>query len=526
MTWAKLSGRTRRAVERDSVHGCDERATSPTCEARQGFAADTYRHPTRVSSLVLIGFDVVASVASILIFRWELIRAVPFLAVLFSVLLMKGHYRTRMSRDGGEDASKLIASLATTGFVGLFVVAFAGVIEPLAATVVTASLGLFAVLLMSRIVAFRLLRNMRRAGLLRSRAVVVGTGPLAREIGTEFDHRDDYGVDICGFISIGNVSRTAALPGPVIGDISSLAALVRLTNSDRIIVALRQTDESVVDALRTLAPGTVSVFVMPQMFELGVGSDSLTPERARGYSLVRLGQSAHPVIGLACKRIFDVVVSAIGIVLVSPVLATVAAGVKLSSPGPVLFRQQRVGQSGELFDVLKFRSMRVNDDSDVSWTPESSSSSVTAIGRLIRWSSLDELPQLFNIFRGDMSLVGPRPERPVFVAHFETTVPGYIHRHRLPVGLTGLAQVRGLRGDTPMSERVKADNLYIDQWSFFGDVDILIKTMWSIVRQSSYAEAEIMLDREILAAESTETVFIDLVAEEQREKQRADPGAA
>ena len=154
----------------------------------------------------------------------------------------------------------------------------------------------------------------------------------------------------------------------------------------------------------------------------------------------------------------------------------------------------------------------MNADSDSAWTPDGSQADLTPIGRVLRWSSLDELPQLLNILNGDMAVVGPRPERPAFVEEFSESVPGYIHRHRLPVGLTGLAQVRGLRGDTPIAERVKADNLYIDQWSFFGDLKLIGSTIYSIVRQRSYAEAEILLDAELLRSHGSDPVVVDLTA--------------
>lgn len=471
------------------------------------------RHPTRGSSLILLAADVATMAALAVIFDWAWGRAAGFIGVLLVTLLVRGHYRTRMSRSVGEDATIIAGGIAVSVLAIAAAVTATNTVEPLIETLVAASLGSFTALLAARFLAFRALILLRRRGAMRSRALVVGTGPIAREIGAEFAHRRDYGVDIAGYVARSDLRAEVTLPGPVVGNLDALAALVQLTGSDRVIVTLgAQGDDAVADALRTLPSPESSVFVMPQLFELGLGGDSLTPDKARGFALVRLGRSAHPVIGMRFKRWFDVAASGIALLMLSPLLGAAAAAVKLSSPGPVLFRQARVGRFGSNFELLKFRSMRVNADGDTAWTPGASEGRVTAIGRFLRWSSIDELPQLWNIFRGDMSIVGPRPERPAFVDDFALSVPGYVHRHRLPVGLTGLAQVRGLRGDTPMVERAKYDNLYIDQWSFFGDLAIIARTVWSIVRQGAYAEAEVDLSAAIDDVDDVDQVVIDLLA--------------
>jgi lipopolysaccharide/colanic/teichoic acid biosynthesis glycosyltransferase len=160
----------------------------------------------------------------------------------------------------------------------------------------------------------------------------------------------------------------------------------------------------------------------------------------------------------------------------APVMLVLAIAVRLSSPGPILFRQLRTGQHGRPFELLKFRSMHVNSDGDETWNV-ADDDRVTTIGRVIRRTSLDELPQLWNVLRGDMAMVGPRPERPTFVEQFSEQVTGYETRHRLPVGLTGLAQVHDARGDTPIAERVRLDNHYIEHWSLWRDVGIIFDTV-------------------------------------------------
>ncbi len=178
------------------------------------------------------------------------------------------------------------------------------------------------------------------------------------------------------------------------------------------------------------------------------------------------------------KRSFDLVLAVLGVVLLSPMLLTIAFLVKLTSPGPILFRQKRVGRHGKQFTLLKFRTMHCGtiEESDTIWTTKSDPRR-TAIGAVLRKFCLDELPQLFNVIRGEMSLVGPRPERPYFVAKFRTDIQKYNMRHFCHVGITGWAQVNGLRGDTSISDRIQHDLYYVQNWSFALDIQIIARTM-------------------------------------------------
>ena len=190
------------------------------------------------------------------------------------------------------------------------------------------------------------------------------------------------------------------------------------------------------------------------------------------------------------KRVLDLVGSLFLIIFTAPVMVWAAVGVRLSSPGPILFRQTRVGRMGRHFTILKFRSMRQNDSSDTSWTTGADRRK-TRFGAFIRRTSIDELPQLFNVLAGSMSLVGPRPELPHFVNEFKSTVPLYMIKHYVKPGITGLAQIKGLRGDTSIEDRIEADIDYIENWSFLSDLVILFKTpLRAINRSERYVEED------------------------------------
>ncbi len=384
----------------------------------------------------------------------------------------------RRSADGGLDLS---------AWVGLFVASVAGM-----------TVGIMA--------ASYLLKRLWATGSLRSKAIVVGSTGLASELAAELTVRPSNGVDVASVINSDEFPPTGLVLRERVADI------VGRTDASRLIVApFTEESNAVLRVARWAAAEGLAVYVVPRLYETGVGLDSLSPDRVRGYPLVRVQRSAHPFLALKIKRLFDVLVSATGLFVLSPILLLAALAVRVSSPGPILFRQERIGLNGEPITISKFRSMTISGDPDNEWTSESR---VTLVGSVLRRTAIDELPQLLSILRGDMSLVGPRPERPAFVEEFRSVHDDYDDRHRMPVGLTGLAQVVGLVGDTPISERVKYDNLYIDQWSLWGDVQIIVKTIWSIVNQRRYKQQQVDLARAIEevsgSMSASDNVVIDL----------------
>jgi exopolysaccharide biosynthesis polyprenyl glycosylphosphotransferase len=240
-------------------------------------------------------------------------------------------------------------------------------------------------------------------------------------------------------------------------------------------------DDEMVALVRACQRHRCEVFVLPRLHEITqVGEDM---DFLGDLPLIRLRRAVYRSLSWQLKRLLDVVFSLLAIVMLAPVLACCSFAVLIEGGRGVIFRQERVGCDGRRFQLLKFRSLRpVNEgESKTRWNI-STDGRLGKVGRILRVASLDELPQLFNILRGDMSLVGPRPERPYFVEEFARLYPGYAARHRVPSGLTGWAQIHGLRGDTSIDERARLDNFYIENWSLWLDIKILLRTLISIFK--------------------------------------------
>ncbi|MGW1934790.1 sugar transferase, partial [Streptomyces sp. NPDC001919] len=285
----------------------------------------------------------------------------------------------------------------------------------------------------------------------------------------------EYGVRPVGIVGVPEQGGAPRSPGE--------AGLPVLTTTEEIHRAVIQ--NAVRDAVfLDDDPGLVTLFQHYGCTTWRAGGPQDGPMGAHmwGYAWQRVAPPAEGR-GLPAKRALDIVLAAPALALALPVLLLCALAVRLADGPGVLFRQERVGQHGRLFTLLKFRTLRPSDDAESAtrWNV-AGDRRMSAAGSFLRKTSLDELPQLWNVLRGDMSLVGPRPERPFFVAQFSKIHVGYAARHRMPVGLTGLAQVHGLRGDTSIEDRCRFDNHYIDHWSLWQDVCILLRTAAGLVR--------------------------------------------
>jgi exopolysaccharide biosynthesis polyprenyl glycosylphosphotransferase len=266
----------------------------------------------------------------------------------------------------------------------------------------------------------------------------------------------------------------------VLGRYEQVKPLLQLCGASRVILALSREDAGQLEPLLAqLEDELVDVGLVPDLLHVATLRSSV--EDFDGLPLISLREG--PLVGWAAiqKRAFDVAVSAAALAVAAPVLGLIAVAIRMSSGAPVLYAQERMGLDGRVFRMLKFRTMVRDAERETGpvWA-RSGDPRETRIGGFLRRTSLDELPQLWNVLRGDMSLVGPRPERPVFIEQFRREVPGYMLRHKVKAGLTGWAQVHRWRGDTSLHERVEHDLYYIRNWSLGLDIRILLMTLWRV----------------------------------------------
>jgi exopolysaccharide biosynthesis polyprenyl glycosylphosphotransferase len=324
----------------------------------------------------------------------------------------------------------------------------------------------------------RWLRTTRR---ISHPTLFLGSGKVASDLGAALLSRPEYGLQPVGFLDVAPLDGATDGGLRRLGGLSDLATAVVEHRIDTVIVAFSSAREiEKVELIRACDRLSVEIFIVPRLFELHtVGQDM---DSVWGVPLARLNRAAFRSVSWKVKRVMDVVLAGIAVVSLSPLMVACAVAARWETGG-VFFRQVRVGLDGRQFEMLKFMSMRPIDDEDAhrTWSI-GADARVGSIGRFLRRFSLDELPQLLNVLRGDMSMVGPRPERTYFVQVLSTQFPRYMARHRVPSGLTGWAQVNGLRGDTSIDDRVRFDNYYIENWSLWLDVQILLRTFGQVVR--------------------------------------------
>lgn len=333
--------------------------------------------------------------------------------------------------------------------------------------------------LVARAVTLKVLGALRRRGQLARRCLVIGGGAIGTSLIRSMRAHPEFGLVPVGVVD--QLPCSAADEDiPHLGTLPDLPRLIVDSRCDVLVVAFGISRErEVVDFLWSSYGYRCDLFVVPRLFE--VTAPDTFDDHVAGIPVIRVRRGGRRSVDAALKRVFDLAFAGTALLVLLPLLAAVAAAVRSTGPG-VIFRQPRIGKDGRTFDLLKFRSMQpvTSVDSATTWNVVGDPR-VTRVGRLLRKTSLDELPQLWNILRGQMTLVGPRPERPVFVDRFSVEVPGYSYRHRVPVGLTGLAQVSGLRGDSSIALRARYDNYYIEHWSLWTDVKVIIRTVREVV---------------------------------------------
>ncbi len=381
---------------------------------------------------------------------------------------------------------------AVLGAIGLTLVVILAVDAALRTHFSRSMLAGFGGLAAGGIVAFRvagrtLLRAARRRGHNLRYVLVVGAGRTAQETVASIHGHPEAGLRVLGILSNDLSLQGRTIEGVrVIGDYAAVKGALGRSRIDQVVVALpREDGDHLEKILADLEDEFVTVRLIPDLLHVMTLRSSV--EELDGLPVINLRDS--PLVGWAAlqKRAFDVAVASTGLFVGAPILGVVALGVWATSGRPILYRQERMGLDGRVFQCLKFRTMREDAESKTGpvWTVEDDPRR-TRFGAFLRVSNLDELPQLWNVLRGDMSLVGPRPERPVFIEQFRREIPGYMLRHKVKAGLTGWAQVHGWRGNTSLHERIEHDIYYIQNWSLGLDVQILLMTLWRAFGRNAY----------------------------------------
>ncbi len=322
---------------------------------------------------------------------------------------------------------------------------------------------------------------LRRLGAAQIRMIIVGSGEPTSRILKRVYGAPELGYSVVGIIceEQGADHECQVHAGvPLLGHISDLPQAVRNLRADELIIAASDVTQAELFEMVALCDDLpVNIRIYPEVFQL-ITANEVSISALTGLPLVSVKDVALRGVNRVIKRTMDIVISTLVLVLISPMMLLIALLVKLTDPrGPVFYVQERVGLDGKPFTVIKFRSMRFTPKNvQPAWTTANDPRR-TWIGRFIRRFSLDELPQFINVLIGDMSIVGPRPEQPKYVEEFSQTIPRYMRRHKEKAGLTGWAQVNGLRGDTSIAERTRYDLYYVENWSVLFDLKIMLKTI-------------------------------------------------
>lgn len=403
---------------------------------------------------------------------------IPFLVLAHVVhFSYQGYYRVKLRRNRLDDLFLALLNTIVTAFIILLIFSYLKSYRfvdfevshvYLLTYIPVAVFFIFC----SRLLIFHIFQrtSLKKNGV--SRVLIAGTNDLALMTAENLEKYAHFGIEITGFLDSEKKEKLR-----VLGDYNDLEQVVKDHNITDLVIALPSSDYKTTMNLIEIANNLlIEIRLVPDILQ--IASLRAGMEHIEGIPMINLGDIPLQGWQLIFKRIFDMISSLAGLILLSPVFLFVALLVKVTSRGPVFYRQNRIGLDGKHFKMIKFRTMVSDAEKETGpiWSPPNDRR-VTKIGRLLRKFSIDELPQLFNVLIGNMSLVGPRPERPELVEKFKYNIPRYMLRHSVRTGMTGWAQVHGLRGNTPLDKRIEFDIYYIQNWSFRLDLQILWRTL-------------------------------------------------
>jgi Undecaprenyl-phosphate glucose phosphotransferase len=335
-----------------------------------------------------------------------------------------------------------------------------------------------------RIVLHQVEKMMYKSGRELRNAVIIGNNETAKRIYEELNNHPLLGYRLVGYFADAQVvNGTLLARAEYLGTLDAVPGKLMQTHIELVLIALSYTDHPKIFKLVQECEGVNVEFLMvPDILELMASTLSL--KEIEGIPFIKIKGVPMTTWGRILKRTFDFIIGLLLFALSSPLLLLIAVIIKLDSKGPVFFLQERIGLDGRKFMMMKFRSMKqgAEEFDEQAGLGVHNDPRQTGVGKFLRWASFDELPQLFNVLKGEMSLVGPRPERTYYVDKFKDVIPKYLDRHRVKTGMTGWAQVHGYRGNSSLEERIKYDIYYIENWSLMFDVKILMKTIGALLK--------------------------------------------
>ena len=423
------------------------------------------------------------------------LRLLPFILVIWPVVLyFHGLYQSRRGKSRVDEVLTVAVAVLLASMLLLVVIFWYRPPTPVGGyfTYSRAFLGLFALadfvfVATTRMVLRSVLLRIRQSNNNLQRILVVGAGALGREITQKLLGHRELGFEVVGFLDDdpGKVGSNV-LGVPVLGTLRQAEEVLSVCQIDQVFIALPlEAHKKMLQMLELMARECVEVRLVPDVLQYATLQATL--EDVDGTPVINLSQVPLQGWNSMVKRGMDLVVAITSLAVLLPLLPFLALAIWLEDRGPIFYRQERMGLDGKPFMIIKFRSMRVNaeDTSGPVWAIKGDPRR-TRIGAFLRHWSLDELPQIWNVLMGDMSIIGPRPERPTFVREFKHKIPRYMLRHRVKAGITGWAQVHGWRGNTSIKKRIQYDLYYIQNWSLKLDFKILWMTVRHALRHNAY----------------------------------------
>jgi len=465
-------------------------------------ANPTIRYTKSALPFILHAMDSVTAITSLLVLQWlsgqgahdsSLTVGLVACIGLFLSGEFFGIYRPNRGRSADVEVGLIVASWSTTFLAMLVLAMLTRTTEAFPrSTIVWWYAGCGLVLTCTHMIVRGILESLSKFGVGTRKTAIVGLNKLGLQIASNASVSLNCGMSVVGFFDDRVVARNidvSNMSPPFMGSTSDLLSAIGKGEIDTVLVTLpMRAEKRIQTLLDELADSTVSVYIVPDFFVFELLHSRWM--QVGGLPVVSVFES--PIYGVDgwLKRAMDLVLSLIGLVMVSPIMMACAILVKLSSPGPVFFLQKRYGLDGKEILVWKFRSMRTCDNGPIIKQATKGDPRVTTIGRILRRTSLDELPQLFNVIGGSMSLVGPRPHASAHNEQFRSLIRGYMMRHKVKPGITGLAQVLGSRGETDtlekMEARIQFDHRYIREWSLWMDLKIIMKTFYVVLKHEAY----------------------------------------